>query len=154
MLASFARVESVTVPIQVREGIWRTYRTSDLDAEGLMRCCQALDEEFRFETYKRIADVCLFLVGVFPEYIDAQYRYPLSRQVRPRTRGQVLRRLEDYEAHGRAFYRLAAEHERAEREGLDGVLTTLSENFILAEKPLSFLANRYLGFARRRLFDL
>jgi hypothetical protein len=61
---------------------------------------------------------------------------------------------EDYEAHGRAFYRLAAEHEMARVEGLDGTLMSLSEHFILAEKPLRFLARRYLEFARHKLFDV
>jgi hypothetical protein len=37
-------------------------------------------------------------------------------------------------------------------ESLDEVLATLSKDFILAEKPLAFLADRYLGFARQRLF--
>ncbi len=154
MLASFTRIESVTVPVRVRKGIWRRYRTSDLDVEGMMRYCQALDEPFRFGPYRRIGDVCLFLTGMFPEYIDAQYRYPLSRQIRPRMKGRLCRSREDYEAHGQAFYRMAAEHETARAEGLDDVLTTLSENFILAEKPLAFLANRTLQFAKRRLFEL
>jgi hypothetical protein len=154
MLASFTRVESVTVPVRVREGVWRRYRTNELDVEGLMRYCQALGEEFHFEPYKRIADACLFLTGMFSEYIDAQHRYPLSRQLRPRMKGRIFRSLEDYEAYGRAFYRLAAEHERAKVEGLEDVLAILSENFILAEKPLAFLADRYLQLARHRLFDL
>jgi hypothetical protein len=154
MLASFTRVESVTVPVRVRKGVWRRYRASDLDVESLMRYCQALKEEFRFELYKRIADVCLFLAGMFPEYIEAQHRYPSSRQLRPRAKGRICRSLEDYEAHGRAFYRLAAEHERARVERLDDVLATLSENFVLAEKPLAFLADRYLRFSRHSLFEL
>jgi hypothetical protein len=154
MLASFTRVNNVTVPVRVRKGIWRRYRTSDLDVEGLIRYCQSLDETFHFEPYKRIGDVCLFLSGIFPEHLDAQYRYPLSGKLRPGIRSRIIRSREDYESHGRAFYRLAAEHERAKFEGVDAVLTTLSENFILAEKPLAFLAGRYLGFARRRLFDV
>jgi hypothetical protein len=154
MLASFTRVESVTVPIRVRRGVWRKIRISDLDVDSLMRYCQTQDEKFHFEPYKRIADVCLFLTGMFPQYIHAQYRYPLSRQLRPQVRSRMCRNVEDYEAYGRAFYRLAAEHERARVEGLDDVLATLSANFILAEKPLIFLADRYLGFAKQRLFEL
>jgi hypothetical protein len=50
--------------------------------------------------------------------------------------------------------RLAAEHEQARVERLDNVLTTMSENFVLAEKPLAFLANRYLRFSRHSLFEL
>jgi hypothetical protein len=67
-------------------------------------------------------------------------------------KGRIVQSVEDYEAHGRAFYKLAAAHERAGMEGLAEVLETLSQSFILAEKPLAFLANRYLGFARQRLF--
>ena len=154
LLASFTRVESVMVPVRVRKGIWRRYRTSDLDVDGMMRYSQALAEPLRFEPYRRIADVCLFLAGMFPEHIEAEYRYPLSQRPRPGTRGRICARLEDYEAHGRAFYKLAAEHERARVEGLDDVLVALSENFILAEKPLAFLANRYLQFTRHGLFEI
>jgi hypothetical protein len=69
-------------------------------------------------------------------------------------RGQVLQRLEDYERYGRAFYRLAAAHERARVEGLDGVLGRLAEDFVLAEKPLVFVGERYLRFTRQRLFEV
>lgn len=154
MLASFTRIETVTVPRRVRKGVWHHDRTSNLDVEGLMRQCQLLDRAFHFEPYKRIGDVCLFLSGMFPEYIDAQHRYPASRELRPKARSRVVKSREDYENHGQAFYRLAAEHERARLEGLDTVLTSLSENFILAEKPIAFLANRYLGFKRQRLFGI
>jgi hypothetical protein len=154
LLASFTRIESASLPVRVGEGDWRWYRTNSLDVDSLMRFCQALDEGVRFEPYKRIADACLFLAGVFPEYIDAQYRYPLSGHIRPRARGRVVSSLEEYEAHGQAFYRLAAEHEMARQEGLDDVLATLSEHFVLAEKPLRFLADRYLRFARHNLFAL
>ena len=106
-----------------------------------------------FAPYKRIGDVCLFLTGLFPEYINSQHRYPVSGRVRPQMRGQVLQTVEDYEAHGQAFYQLAAEHKQAEIEELESVLMTLSENFILAKKPLTFLANRYLQFGRHNLFD-
>ena len=154
MLASFTRVDNVTVRYQVREGVWRRFRTSELNVEGMMRVAQATEEPFRFEPYKRVADVCLFLTGMFPEYIEARHRYAVSGKVRPGVRGRMVVTREDYEAHGRAFYRLAAEHEMARMEGLDEVLETLSERFVLAEKPLRFLARRYLQFARHRLFDV
>lgn len=154
LLASFTRVQSVTVRVPVRKGFWRRYRTSDLDVESLMHYSQILDPAARFAVYKRIGDVCLFLTGIFPEYVDDQHRYPLTGQVRPRMRGRILQRREDYEKHGQAFYRLAAHHEQARVEGVSDVLATLAENFIFAEKPLAFVANRYLGFNRYRLFGL
>jgi hypothetical protein len=152
MLASFTRIESVTIPHRVRKGVWRRHRINDLDVEGLMRQCQMLDRAFHFEPYKRIGDVCLFLCGMFPEYIDAQVRYPASHERRPRSKSRIIQSREDYENHGQAFYRLAAEHERAGVEDLDTVLMTLSQNFVLAEKPIAFLSKRYLGFKRQRLF--
>ncbi len=154
MLASFTRVESVTVLAELRPGIWRAYRTNELDIEGMMRYSQTLDEPCRFAPYRRIGDVCLLLTGMFPEFINGQYRYPLSGQLRPRMRSRLCQQVEDYEAYGRAFYQMAAEHELARNERLDQVLITLSENFILAEKPLAFLASRYLQFARQTLFEL
>ena len=154
MLASFTRIRSVTIPVRVRRGVWRRYRTNELDVDSMMRYSQTVDERYRFDVYKRIGDACLFLAGMFPEYIDNQYRYPLSHQLRPRSRGRIVASLEDYEAHGRAFYRMAAEHETARAQGLDEVLATLSENFVLAEKPLTFMANRYLMYVRHKLFDV
>jgi hypothetical protein len=154
MLASFTRIENVTVLAEVRPGAWRAYRTNELNIEGMLRYSQTLDRAFRFAPYQRIADACLFLAGMFPEYIHGQHRYPLSGQLRPRMRSRLCQTLEDYEAYGRAFYRKAAEHELARRQELDQVLTTLSQNFILAEKPLAFLTNRYLQFARHTLFEL
>jgi hypothetical protein len=69
-------------------------------------------------------------------------------------RGRICVTREDHEAYGRAFYQLAAQHEEARAEGLAGVLSALSRQFVLAEKPLRFLSERYLQFSRHRLFDL
>ena len=153
MLASFVRVESATVRVRVRAGIWHRYRISELDVEGMIRYCGTLDTESRFAAYRRIGDVCLFLTGMFPEHIQAQRRYPHSGQLRPLARGRLLTTLEDYESHGQAFYRLASEHEMARGESLGDVLQRLSADFVLAEKALTFVANRYLQFVRYRLFE-
>lgn len=154
MLASFTRINNITIPIRVRPGVWRRIRINDLDVDSLLRYAQLLDEEYRFEVYKRIADASLFLTGIFPEYIEARQRYPHSGQPRLRLRGSLVHDLEDYEAYGQTFYRLAARHKTAKQEGLDGVLTTLSEQFIPAEKPLAFLAERYLSLRKHHLFEL
>jgi hypothetical protein len=154
VLASFTRIESVTVRVRVRKGIWRRYRTSELDVEGLIRYSQAVDEAQRYQPYRRIGDVCLFLTGVFPRTIETQYRYPVSGELRPRARSRTCVSREDYEAHGRAFYQMASQHERAKVEGLDQVLETLSREFILAEKALTVVTDRYLGLTKHRLFDL
>ncbi len=154
LLASFTRIASMTVRVNVGRGVWRRYRTNDLDVEGLMRYAEAVDEPLRFEPYKRIGDVCLFMVGMFSEAIETKYRYAASRQIRPGARGHLLQSREDYERYGRAFYQMAAEHRRAEVGGLDAVLSKLSDDFILAEKPLAFLADRYLWTTRHQIFKL
>jgi hypothetical protein len=154
MMVSFTRIESVTVKVRVRKNVWRRYRTNELDVEGLMRYSQAVDEPLRFEPYRRIGDVCLFLSGLFPRAIETAYRYPLSGELRRRARARTVVSLEDYEAHGRAFYRLAAEHQMAEVQELDDVLEALSEHFILAEKALRFVGDRYLGLIKHQLFEL
>lgn len=154
LLASFTRIAGMTVRVNVGRGVWRRYRTNELDIEGMMRYAGAVDEPFRFEPYKRIGDACLFLIAMFPEYIETQHHYAAGRQVRPGMRGRLLQQREDYERHGRAFYRLAAEHERAAVGGLGEVLATLADDFILAEKPLAYLSQRYLWANRHHLFGL
>lgn len=149
LLASFARVRSEVVPIRVRTGVWTRIRINELDVESLMRYAGVADAEVRFDVYRRIGDVCLFLTGMFPDFIEARHRYH-----RPALRGEMLRGLEDYEGQGQTFYRMAAEHDRARSEGLSDVLDTLSEKFVLAEKPIAFLADRYLRFTRDRLFEV
>jgi hypothetical protein len=154
MLTSFTRVESVTVLVETSRGNWRGYRTNELDVEGMVRYSQTLDERLRFAPYKRIGDVCLFLTGMFPEYINGRYRYPASGRVRPHMRSRLCQQMEDYEAYGQSFYQQAADHELARQEGLAEVLLELAENFILAEKSVAFLASRYLQFARHTLFEM
>jgi hypothetical protein len=154
MLASFTRINSVTIPIRIRPGIWRKIRVNDLDVDSLLRYAQILDEEHRFGIYKRVGDACLFLTGLFPEYVDTQQRYPHSGEPRFRVRSSVLQNLEDYEAYGRTFYHLAAEHKVARLQALDEVLNVLSRAFILAEKPLAFVAERYLSLRKHSLFEV
>lgn len=153
-LASFTRVESATIPVRIRKGVWRRYRVSEVDVDSLIRFCQVVEPERRYPWYRRIGDSCLFLTGLFPEYIESRRRYAYTKQVRPRARASLCSSREEYEAHGRAFYQLASEHEDAKLLGETEVLRTLAASFILAEKPLAFVADRYLGFTKHQLFDV
>ena len=154
MLASFTRIHSVTIPIRVRPGIWHRIRVNDLDVDSLIRYAQMLGSEQAFAAYQRIGDACLFLTGLFPEHIGARSRYPHSGQARPGNRGSLLQDLEDYERYGRSFYQLAAEHREVPSPHLQRVLVSLSERFVLAKKPLAFLAERYLSLRKHHLFEL
>lgn len=153
MLASFTRVHSYTWRVRVRKGVWHRQRFNDLDIDSLIRYCNSVDEEHRFEVYRRIADVCLFLAGMFPEHIESQLRYPASHAPRPGL-GRVQRSIEDYEREGRAFYSLAAGHRAAHAAQWSAALSTLAESFTLAEKPLAFIANHYLHMRKQALFGL
>jgi hypothetical protein len=104
--------------------------------------------------YKRIADVCLFILGMFPEYAQFDYRYPFSEEIGPRIARRPGRSMEDYEEEGRKFYKLAAEHESARSLELSGVFWLLHEEFNAAKKPLNFIADHYLHYKRHELFGV
>jgi hypothetical protein len=153
MLASFTRIHSVTMRVRVRQGIWRKERFNDFDVASLARYALSVDEEMRFGPYKRIADVCLFLAGMFPEFIQARQTRSLGG-----AGGAVMARgpstIEEFELQGSQFFRLAAGHQGARYLNLEGVLNTLAEHFTLAEKPLAFLSSRYLQLTRHTIFGI
>jgi hypothetical protein len=154
MLASFTRIQSTTIPIRVRRGIWYRLRVNDLDVDSLVRYAQMLEEQHRFQAYQRIGDACLFLSGIFPEHIGARQLYTRRSGPQLRVRSSLLHGLEDYETYGRTFYRLAGQQPQAKVDSLDQVLPLLSEKFILAEKPLTFISERYLSLRKHHIFPL
>ena len=152
MLTSFSRIESFSIPVRVRKGIWRKIRFNDMDIDSLLRFCQAVDEERRFGFYKRIADLSLFILGMFPEYVTMDYRYPSSGEVKPRLFGRLRRSAEDYEEEGRRFYKLAGEHRDAALLNITDVLRQLHDKFNLAKKPLNYISEHFLQFRKARVF--
>ena len=145
MLASFTRVESYVRPVRVRRGVWRKVRYNDMDVDSLLRFCAEADEQQRLPFYKRIADVCLFVTGIFRDYAPSSSGSAIGAR-----RGR--RTLEDYEVEGRRFYGLAAHHPGAHALGLSEVFDLLREHFTSARKPLAFIASQYLHSRRNRLF--
>jgi len=152
MLASFTRTESFTLPVRVRKGIWRKIRFSDMDVDSLARLCETVDEEQRFGFYKRIADLCLFILGMFPEYATPDFRYSIDGRARPGFFGRRRKSAEDYEEEGRRFYRLAGEHKDARTLELAEVFYQLNDKFNLAKKPLNHISENMLWFRKQRLF--
>jgi hypothetical protein len=152
MLSSFARVESYALSFRVKKGAWRKIRFNDMDLNSLISFCEAIDEEYRFGFYKRIADICLFILGIFPEYARSQHQYSLSGEIRPPIAGQGRKSPEDFENEGRRFYKLAAEHQAAKSLELSEVFWLLHGNFHAAKKPLNFIADYYLHPKRLSLF--
>lgn len=153
MLASFIKVETYNLFYPTEEGIWREITFSDLDIDSLIIFSESVDEEYKLGFFKRIADICLFILGLFPEYVQATHRYPFSRELRPQTAGRVRRSVEDYEEEGKRFYQLAADHPAARSVDLSEVFNLLQENFSTAKKPLNFIAHHYLHYRRLDLFQ-
>ncbi|MBW2487078.1 MAG: hypothetical protein JRE88_07780 [Deltaproteobacteria bacterium] len=152
MLSTFTRIESYSIAFRIRKGFWRKIRFNDMDITSLIRFSEAIEDEYRLGLYKRIADVCLFILGIFPDYAERNYRYPLSGEIRPQIGAGARISPEEYEQKGQQFYRLAAEHQTAVEMDLSDVFWALHENFQKARKPLNFIADYYLTTKRHRLF--
>ena len=152
MMASFTRIQSYVVPVRVRKGIRRRVRYSDMDVDSLVKFASAASYEQRFGYYKRIADVCLFLTGVFP---DSARSLPSGNAPAGTVRAWRMRRsMEEFERDGRRFYGLAGGHPAARTLELSSVFATLKENFTSARKPLTFVSTRFLHARRRELFGI
>ena len=152
MLSSFTRVRVSVTAVRVRRGIWRRVRTSDMDIDSLVRMCSTAEPEQRFAFYKRIADVCLFVSGLFPHSARGVQRSSTTGVLGSTPAARSRRSLEEYVQEGRRFYELAAEHPAARALELTGVLGLLGENFTTATKPLRFIASHYLHSKGRQLF--
>ncbi len=152
MLSSFTKIESYTLSLRLKKGLWRKIRFNDMDLDALKSLCQWADEEHRLGFFKRIADLCLFILGVFPEYVHLEHRYPHTQELRPKMIGRTRHSVEEYEKEGRRFYELAASHPAAKAFDLSEVFDLLGERFHTAQKPLNFIAEHYLLHQRRRMF--
>jgi hypothetical protein len=142
LLTSFVRVHSTSVTVRLRPGLWARRRFSDLDLQGMIRHTAAMQEDERFGWYRRIGDLCLFLLGVFPDAVPEPRGAPPARRL---SRAEFVNS-------GRTFYAAAAQHPRAD-VAVAEVLARLAETFELAVKPLDHLASRYLASMRDRLFE-
>jgi hypothetical protein len=152
MLSSFTKIESYTISFRVRKGSWRKIRFNDLDIHSLMSFSEAVEDEYRLGFYKRIADICLFILGMFPDFAERDYRYPFSGKLRPQIRGKMRISPEDYEKEGRKFYKMAAEHNLAKKMELSEAFWALHEGFQKAKKPLNFIAEHCLPYKKHRIF--
>ena len=150
MMASFTRINSYVVPVRVRRGIRRRVRYNDMDVDSLIRFAANADPEQKFGYYKRIADVCLFLSGVFPD--SAQSRASSTGNTAGSRSWRMRRTLEEYEREGRTFYGLAQEHPAARALELSQVFAALKQNFNSARKPLTLVATRFLHAKKRQMF--
>ncbi|MDY6950421.1 MAG: hypothetical protein SWE60_02835 [Thermodesulfobacteriota bacterium] len=144
MLSSFTKAGSHSVSFRAKDGQMTKVRLSDMDIISLKTLSEAVDDGQRLGFYKRIADICLFVLGIFPDYAYQGSRYPLLQQRRPQMGTMPGIGFEDYEREGRRFYKLAAEHKSAKELALSQVFWTLHDHFQEAKKPLNFISQYYL----------
>lgn len=140
MLCSFVRTNIAVLYRQEGRG-WRKRKFSDMDMDDMMALCQLVESQLKPRLYKRIADIALFLTGIYPEHASAFVRKP---------RSQDWRVVPDYEREGRRFYALAARE--IEPPGPVSVFEKLAEKFTLAREVLNTLSDHYLKPLRARYF--
>ncbi|MDH7578066.1 MAG: hypothetical protein QHH75_09675 [Bacillota bacterium] len=150
MLASFTRVECATVVFKAR-GMTYQRHFSDLDFDDVLELAGMVELPFRFPFYKRLADIALFLSGIFPEYLCRNQTFG-EDEIPARLTGQRPRTLHDYEEEGRRYYDLASTYDEAREQGLAEVLSLLAEKFTLARKPLNYLTENYIDKHRSKWF--
>lgn len=141
MLSSFTRTNSGVIYWKER-GSWHKRRFSDIDIDDMVELARIADPEMRPALYRRIADIALFLSGIFPDSAAVFV-------ARPRTSFLARRTLDDYESEGKRFYGIAArETHEAQQQAIFGML---SEKFSSARRALNTLSDRYVK-ARRTLY--
>ncbi len=142
MLSSFARTNSGIIYWKER-GTWHKRRFSDIDMDDMIELARIIDPEMRPALYKCIADIALFLSGIFPENA-ALFATPRK------TMFSAKRSLKDYEQEGKRFYSLAARE--TDQAHWKPVLGTLAEKFTLARLALNSLSDRYVKTHRAQYF--
>ena len=142
MLSSFARTNSGIIYWKEHD-TWHKRRFCDIDIGDMIELARIVDPELRPGLYKRIADLALFLSGIFPEHA--------ALLAAPRkTISSAKRTLRDYEQTGKRFYSIAAlETDQAQWKP---VLGTLAEKFTLARLALNSLSERYVKTLRAQYF--
>jgi len=142
MLSSFGRANSGIIYWKER-GTWHKRRFSDIDLDDMVELARIIDPEMRPALYKRIADIALFLSGIFPEHA-------VHSSGSRKTIFSVKHTLKDYEQVGKLFYKVAARE--TDQTRWKPVLGTLAEKFTLARLALNSLSDRYVKTLRARYF--
>ncbi|MBV9488644.1 MAG: hypothetical protein JO069_02820 [Verrucomicrobia bacterium] len=142
LLASFARTDSRVIHWE-ECGAWRTRRFSDIDLDDMIELARIVAPEARPALYRRIAELALFLSGIFPDHAE---RFAGRRRFACST-GRTRK---DYEEQGKRFYGLAIRE--ADHRAWQPVLETLAAKFGVAQLTLNALSERYLKAHRTWYF--
>ena len=149
LLASFARISSGVAVTRTPEGALRRRRWNDMDPAGLAVLLESVPPAQRPAVWRRLGDLALFLVGVFP---DAAERVAADRLAAMRLAertglgphdvphggaGELMEWL------GAGWYRLAAVR-TAQPAAQVASLTALAAEFHPARRVLNTATDRYL----------
>jgi hypothetical protein len=96
----------------------------------MLTALEKVDDRTRFFIRVHMGNHSLFLAGVFPD------------RIRFRAESKGFPGLNYYESIGQTQYRVASDHQLAQRYALTGVLSTLSERFQTTRKALNDIAER------------
>jgi len=149
MLASFTRVDSTTVVYRAR-GLTYQRHFSELDFDDVLELAGLVELPYRYDFYKRLADISLFITGIFPEYIGGNPSE--TDHIPARYIGRCGRTLHEYEEEGRRYYDLASTYDEAREQGLEYVLSQFSEKFTTIRKPLNYLSENLIYKHRSKWF--
>ena len=166
LLASYTKVASGSVVVATRRGL-RRQRFSELDPVHMAGLLDVVPEAERPGVYRRLGDLALFMVGVFPDHTARHGVSSVeeSRLLRSgRLRGPVERAgvagygdasaVDLFEALGRRWYRLAHDLVPAPVPADVVVLSELAERFGDARRILNVVTDRYLFPFRAQWFGL
>ena len=166
LLTSYTRVASGSVVVPTRRGL-RRQRFSELDPVRLAGLLEVVSEAERPGIYRRLGDLALFLVGVFPDHtaLHGMSAVEESRLLRAGRLRQPVERaavpgfgdahaVDLFEELGRRWYRLAHDLVPAPVPATVDVLSELAERFIDARRILNVVTDRYLFPFRAQWFGL
>ncbi len=144
LLSSFVRIDKTTLYLNVKPNILEKIEVDDFDIESLIQYSRIVNNTQRVLSCKRIGDICLFLLGVFSDYVDVQRLLP-GAWFRAKSRKEIA-------DCGSYYYREALKQPARMHPSLEYALERLSRDFVTAVKPIMYVSSRYLGFIRRTAF--
>src|SRR5881409_662775 len=74
LLVSFTRTDSFSLEVEEAGRRRRRRRFSDLSSEDMIALAALMPEGLRFPILRRIADIALFVTGIFPEHAEPFHR--------------------------------------------------------------------------------
>ena len=158
LLASYTRVSSGVTWRRTPLG-WRRQRFSELDPVRLASLLDVVGPSERPGVYRRLGDLCLFLLGVFPDHPPLPGGAAADRLLRHG--GLQASEIEDldgvtlFERLGSTWYRTAARLASAAGvppTGTFAVVGDVADHFHEARRVLNAVTDRYLFPLRSRWF--